>query len=302
MGVGRSRTLDDLRLLKQARERAGREITELDSILKKLSARDIELRGIKNSIRYEKIVRKNTITFENGNRAVIISAPRDAKAQAILDALEITSPRAVILLFGGAAGLDDSRKARLATLFANGVTPVATELDALIIDGGTQSGIMAIMGEAVARYPGTCQLLGIAPKGKITHPEIAGTSAVSDGASLEPNHSHFVLVESAEWGDETGRMLELASAFNAPIVAILVNGGAIAADEALQSVRNGWQLLVVEGSGRFADELSAAVRDGQSAKSTEVSEIARSERVAVFPVDDAAEKLRDKLRQMLRTH
>ena len=45
MGVGRSRTLDDLRLLKQARERAGREITELDSILKKLSARDIELRG-----------------------------------------------------------------------------------------------------------------------------------------------------------------------------------------------------------------------------------------------------------------
>jgi len=91
-------------------------------------------------------VRKNTITFENGNRAVIISAPRDAKAQAILDALEITSPRAVILLFGGAAGLDDPRKARLATLFANGVTPVATELDALIIDGGTQSGVMAIMG------------------------------------------------------------------------------------------------------------------------------------------------------------
>ena len=47
MGVGRSRTLDDLRLLKQARERAGREIAELDSILKKLSTRDIELGGVK---------------------------------------------------------------------------------------------------------------------------------------------------------------------------------------------------------------------------------------------------------------
>ena len=45
MGVGRSRTLDDLRLLKQARERAGREVTELDGILNELSARDIELRG-----------------------------------------------------------------------------------------------------------------------------------------------------------------------------------------------------------------------------------------------------------------
>jgi len=253
----------------------------------------------KNSIRHETIVTKNTISFENGNRAVVVTAPPDASAKAILEALEIESPRAVILLFGGASGLDNSRKAHLATLFADGVTPVAAELGALIIDGGTQSGVMAIMGEAVARHPGTCQLLGIAPKGKIAHPEIAGASAVSHGAALEPHHSHFVLVESAEWGGETETMLELTRAFNAPIVAILVNGGAIAADEALQSVRNRWQLLVVEGSGRFADELSAAVRDGQSAKSVEVSEIARSGRVALFYVADPAEKLRDELRRML---
>ena len=244
-------------------------------------------------------MKKSTITFENGNRAVVITAPLDASVQAILDALEIASPRAVILLFGGAAGLNDACKAHLATLFAEGVTPVAAELGALIIDGGTQSGVMAIMGEAVARSPGTFQLLGIAPKGKIMHPEIAGASAISDGAPLEPNHSHFVLVESGEWGGETGKMLELARAFKAPIVAILVNGGAIAADEALQSVRNGWQLLVVEGSGRFADELSAAVRDGQFAKSVEVSEIARSGCVALFHVDDAAQKLRDELRRLL---
>src|SRR5881275_980245 len=252
----------------------------------------------KNSIRHETIVTKNTISFENGNRAVVVTAPRDESAAVILDALEIASPRAVILLFGGAAGLDESRKGHLATLFGDGVTPVAAELGALIIDGGTQSGVMAIMGEAVARSPGTFQLLGIAPKGKIAHPEIAGASAVSDGAALEPHHSHFVLVESAEWGGETGKMLELARALNGPIVAILVNGGAIAAHEALQSVRNGWQLFVIEGSGRFADELSAAVHDGQSAKSTEVSEIARSGRVAVFHVDDAASTLKIRLRRM----
>jgi SLOG in TRPM, prokaryote len=156
-----------------------------------------------------------------------------------------------------------------------------------------------MMGQAIARSPGTSQLLGIAPKGKINHPEISGASSVSDGTPLEPNHSHFVLVESNEWGGETTKMLELARASNAPTVAILANGGAIAADEALQSVRNGWPLLVIEGSGRFADELSAAVRDGQSAKSTEVSEIVRSGRVALFHVDDAAEKLKDELRRML---
>jgi hypothetical protein len=142
-------------------------------------------------------------------------------------------------------------------------------------------------------------LLGIAPKGKITHPEISGASIVSDGAPLERNHSHFVLVESNEWGGETPKMLELARAFNTPIVAILVNGGAIAAEEALQTVRNGWQLLVIEGSGRFADELSAAVRDGQFAKSAEIREVAGSGYVTLFRVDDATEKLRGELRRML---
>jgi len=244
-------------------------------------------------------MRKNTIIFANGNRAVVVTAPIDASAKEILDDLEIASPRAVILLFGGAAGLDDSRKAHLSTLFADAVIPVAAELDALIIDGGTQSGVMAIMGEAVARHHGTCQLLGIVPKGKVAHPEIGGASAVLDGAPLEPNHSHFVLVDSNEWGDETTMMLELARVFNAPTVAILVNGGAIAADEALQSVRNGWPLLVIEGSGRFADQLSAAVRGSESVKSTEVTEIARSGRVALFHVDGAAEKLRHELCRML---
>ena len=184
-------------------------------------------------------MRRNTIEFANGNRAVAVTVPRDASAKTIIDALGIRAPRAVILLFGGASGLDDSRKTRLATLFAEGVTPVATESGALIIDGGTQSGIMAIMGEAVAQSHATVQLLGIAPKGKIVNPEIAGESKIFEGASLEPNHSHFVLVESDDWGGETQAMLELARAFNAPIVAILVNGGTIAADEAVQSARNG---------------------------------------------------------------
>src|SRR5438034_8496938 len=99
-------------------------------------------------------MRRNTIRFANGNRAVAVTAPRDASARAILDALEIASPRAVILLFGSTAGLEDSRKAHLSTLFADGVTPVAVKLGALIIDGGIQSGVVAMLGEALAARPG----------------------------------------------------------------------------------------------------------------------------------------------------
>jgi len=244
-------------------------------------------------------VKKNTITFANGNRAVVITAPRDASAQAILDALGIVSPPAVILLFGGAAGLDGSRKARLAQLFIDAIAPAAIDLGALIMDGGTQSGIMAMMGEAVVRDGWRSPLLGVAPAGKVSYSGSPSDSGIVDGAPLEPNHSHFVLVESAEWGAETEKTLELARAFNAPVVAILVNGGAIAADQAVHSVRNGWQLLVVVGTGRFAAELGVALREGQSAKSTDVSEIVRSGRVALFHIDAPAEKFKAELCQML---
>src|SRR5437773_5254903 len=244
-------------------------------------------------------MRKNTITFDNGNHAVVVTAGRDTDAQTILKMLDITQPHALIMVFGGAKGLDDLRKARLTELFTDAIAPAAAELGALVIDGGTQSGVMAMMGEALARDGRGSQLLGIAPAGKVTYPGGPSDAGISYGAPLEPNHSHFVLVESDEWGGETGTMFKLAGALNVPVATMLINGGSIAGGEALQSVRNGWQLLVVDGSGRFADELSAAVRDGQFAKSVEVSEIARSGRVVLFPVNSPAEKLRNELRRML---
>ncbi len=228
-------------------------------------------------------MRKNTITFDNGNQAVVVTAGRDADAQSILKTLDIAQPQALIMVFGGAKGLDDSRKARLVEVFTNAIAPAAAELGALVMDGGTQSGVMAMMGEAFARDGRRSQLLGIAPAGKVSYPGGQTDASIVNGASLEPNHSHFILVESDEWGT------------------MLINGGQIAGSEALQSVRNGWQLFVIEGTGRFADELSAAVRDGQVTKPVEVSEIARSDRITLFPVSGPAEKLRNELRRILRS-
>jgi SLOG in TRPM, prokaryote len=245
-------------------------------------------------------MRKNTITFDNGNHAVVVTAGRDADAQTILKTLDIAQPQALIMVFGGAKGLDDSRKARLVELFRNAIAPAVADAGALVIDGGTESGVMAMMGEALARNGRESQLLGIAPAGKVTYPGGPNDANIGDGAPLEPNHSHFVLVESDEWGGETGTMFKVAKALNVPVTTMLINGGQIAGSEALQSVRNGWQLFVIEGSGRFADELSAAVRDGQVTKSVEVSEIARSDRITLFPVSGPAEKLRNELCRMLR--
>ena len=245
-------------------------------------------------------MKRDTITFGNGNHAVVVTARRDTDAQTILNSLGIAQPRALIMVFGGAKGLDDSRKARLAELFRDAIAPAAAESGALIIDGGTQSGVMAMMGEALARDGRGCQLLGIAPARKVRYPGSPSDADTEHRAALEPNHSHFVLVESDEWGDETGMMFKLTEALDVRPATMLINGGRIAGNEALQSVRNGWQLLVIEGSGRFADEVSAAMHDGQVAKSVNVREIVNSGRVVLFHVDDHAKKLRAELCHLLR--
>jgi hypothetical protein len=202
-------------------------------------------------------------------------------------------------VFGGAKGLDDSRRNRLAELFSDAIAPAAAELGALIIDGGTQSGVMAIMGKAVARNGRRSQLLGIAPAGKVTYPDGLGQAGIPDSAPLDPNHSHFIVVDSDEWGGETGTILQIARAFKTTVVVMLVNGGPIAAQEALQSVRNGWELLVVEGSGRFADELSVAMRNATPDTSATIKEITRSGHVELFSIDAPAAGLKRRLKQIL---
>ena len=244
-------------------------------------------------------MKKNTITFDNGNHAVVVIARRDTDAQTILKSLGIGQPRALIMVFGGAKGLDDSRNARLGELFTSAVAPAAAEAGALVIDGGTQSGVMAMMGEALARDGRESHLLGIAPAGKVMYPGGPKDANIGDGAPLEPNHSHFVLVESDKWGDETGTMFKLAEALKVAVVTMLINGGQIAENEALRGVRNGWPLLVVEGSGRFADELSAAIRNATLDTSATINEITRSGRVKLFSIDKPALGLKSLLQQIL---
>jgi hypothetical protein len=244
-------------------------------------------------------MKKNTITFDNGNQAVVVTAGRDADAQSILKTLGIAQPQALIMVFGGAKGLDDLRKARLAELFRSAIAPAVADAGALVIDGGTESGVMAMMGEALARNGRESQLLGIAPAGKVTYPGGPNDANIGDGAPLEPNHSHFVLVEGDEWGSETEMMFKLAGALNVPVATTLINGGSIAGSEALRSVCNGWPLLVVEGSGRFADQLSAAVRNATLNTSATIKEITRSGRVKLFSIDKPPLGLKSLLQQIL---
>ncbi len=201
---------------------------------------------------------KQEITFPNGHKAQLVAPPLGTPAAEILKSLDIPAPKALILLIGGASDLDKALVPRLLQLFSRHIARIAAAAGALIVDGGTQAGVMAIMGRAIAESGHQSPILGVAPAGKVTYPGAHPGNPTEDGTPLDPNHSYFVLVESREWGGETDTFYELAEslAVDMKVVTILVNGGPIAITELWASVRRGWPIIVLEGTGRLADEIA----------------------------------------------
>ena len=203
-----------------------------------------------------------TIIFDQRRRADCLVVPRDADPRRILKQLNLQKHRyeAVLMVIGGAAGLD-IEDSRLAQFFNRGISQAALSTNAVVIDGGTDSGVSRLMGQAVSERMKRPELVGIAPYDKVSYP---GKENASDEATpLEPNHTSFVLVESDKWGDETEIMFGLAEelSLDMPIMTLLINGGNIAKEEVLRNVRKGWPLVVVEGSGRLADDIAKLHRD-----------------------------------------
>jgi SLOG in TRPM, prokaryote/SMODS and SLOG-associating 2TM effector domain 1/Protein of unknown function (DUF4231) len=242
------------------------------------------------------------ILFPNGNRALLLAPPAGTNAADIIQALGIGQPKALILVVGGAADLDATVQARLVQLCSRGIARAAANISALIMDGGTQAGVMALVGQGVADRGRKTALVGIAPAGKITYPDGPVDGNIVDGAALDPNHSHFVLVESSEWGGETETMYAIAEALakTIPVVTVLINGGTIARDEVLRSVRQGWPIIVVQGSGRLADEIATSWQEKPSFIIDPVlAEVIADGTIHLFPLDGPVAALEDLITRQL---
>jgi len=151
------------------------------------------------------------------------------------------------------------------------------------------------MGQAVADRGRRTPLIGVAPKAKVTYPGGPPEGSIEGGAALDPNHSHFVLAEEADWGGEADLMFGLANALsqNIPVLTVLVNGGPIAKDEVLRSVRSQWPIVVIEGSGRLADEIAAYSTAGNEVEGDAVmAEIISEGNIQLFAAKGAPGELR----------
>lgn len=224
---------------------------------------------------------------QTGNAAGIPHArvSQMSEIPAALDALALRRGRPVLVLVGGAGGMDQDHLQMLATVLQQVVLPLLDRRDAAVVDGGTDSGVMRVIGQTRASGGERFPLVGVAAEGTVVVPDQG--SPAPDAAQLEPNHTHVVLVPGATWGDESPWLANVADviADGCPSVTLVVNGGEITYDDVAGSLARRRPVVVLDGTGRTADAIAAAC-EGQGGH-PRAMEIAASPLTRVVAVWDA---------------
>jgi hypothetical protein len=170
--------------------------------------------------------------------------------------------RPVMVLVGGAGGMEERVLETLAEVMRCAVVPTVMRHDAAVVDGGTDSGVMRLIGQARWTEAADFPLVGVAAEGTVTLP---GTTPPSpDAAELEPHHTAFLLVPGSTWGDEAPWIRSVAAAIagRRASVTVLINGGEIAYTDVAGSLADGRPVVVLAGSGRTADAIAQASTGG----------------------------------------
>ncbi|MGK5681977.1 hypothetical protein [Actinoplanes sp. URMC 104] len=214
---------------------------------------------------------------------VFVNGPGDVPAA--VASLGLGGPHPALVVVGGAGRMGDERA--LAAVFDELIAPAVRAHRAIAVDGGTDAGVMRLLGRsraAGAPFP----LVGVAAYGTVTYPGHEGVNP--DSALLDGNHSHFVLVPGDTWGDEAAYLAAVASALagDRPSVTVLANGGDISLADAEHSLAHRRPVLVLSGTGRSADRLAAAVTTPAHCRDERLAAIAGSPLVRVVDVADRA--------------
>jgi len=216
---------------------------------------------------------------------------------ATLDALAVGCGRPVLVLVGGAGGMSQEHLSQTAKVLRHQVVPVLARLGAAVVDGGTDSGVMRVIGQARAAAGADFPLIGVAAEGTVS-------TDTGDGAEeIEPRHSHLILVPGDSWGDESPWLADVADAVagTAPSATLVINGGKITYDDIARSLERHRSVIVLAGTGRTADAIAAAAAAGnrEDREDPRASQIAGSALTRVVDIDDGS-ALAETLESILR--
>jgi len=170
--------------------------------------------------------------------------------------LGLPPPRPVLVVVGGAGGMNADRIQATTSVFQSIIVPFIVQKNLVVVDGVTNFGVMQAMGHArtalEARFPWVGVVVDAIVRRK------AAEGGLYPPSFLEQNHTHFVFTPGSGWGDEAPFIARLAThlAGGAPSLTLLINGGDIALQDAAHSIEAGRKVLVFEGSGRTADSIA----------------------------------------------
>ena len=185
-------------------------------------------------------------------RDTIVPAANIKESKEIPEALtqlNIPHPKSVIVLVGGAGGIGwlDKFPMRKAIKI---IAKLAEETQSVVVDGGTQAGIMTEIGRQRKQNKFSFPLIGVVFDSLLMKKE--------PQSILDPNHTHFFLIPGDDWGDESAWISKIATqiAGDKKSITVLINGGQISRTDVGYSILEDRPTFVMRGTGRMADKIT----------------------------------------------
>lgn len=203
-------------------------------------------------------MRTQMIDFPDQKTLCVFPTERSNLPQAILE-LGIKGTYPVIVLIGGAVDKMQVEPTRHAI---ETISQTAEDINAVVICGGTDMGIMADIGQIRARKRYKFPLVGITPEKLVSWPGGPHSAKFlwwkEQRWPLEPHYSHFILVPGSEFGDESPWIVDTATLLSngRRSVTILMNGGEVSRKDIELSLEKGRPVIALSRTGRLADELA----------------------------------------------
>jgi hypothetical protein len=198
------------------------------------------------------------IDFPDGQTLCVFPTERSNLAQAISE-LHLKGRYPVVVLIGGEI---DEPQAEVTRRAIQAISRTAEDMNAVVLCGGTDMGVMAEIGQTRSREGYKFPLIGVTPEELVTWPGgPRSTKFLWRGKQrwqLEPHYSHFILVPGNQFGDESAWIVDTATLLSKDhqSVTILINGGEVSRKDIELSLENGRPVIALSRTGRLADDLA----------------------------------------------
>jgi len=203
-------------------------------------------------------MRTQKINFPEQEVLCVFPSERSDLVQAISE-LRLDDGYPVIVLIGGEI---DEQQADATRRAINTIAGIADKLNAVVICGGTDMGVMAEIGQIRWKSGYAFPLVGIAPEKLVTWTDGPHTTKFlwwgEKRWQLEPHYSSFILVPGSQFGDESSWTFDAASIVSKGhrSVTSLINGGEVSRKDIDFSLKKGRPVIALSRTGRLADEIA----------------------------------------------